>query len=376
LMVLLPLVWIVYYLVNQMMIRGSIHMNWKQVVDSPIWEAASYLPPGMAAHAVASAQQGDVLSALGWCSALGVVTLGTVLLATAVLKKVYAGESDVVRWSGRGRTAAEPAPKVAKARRDSSDRLPFRIKLSPAAEAVYIKEMRYMARDPSFKAAFMNLLYTLVIAVFMVMPKGEANVPVNLMVWPASMIVLMSEMRFFFNFFGTEGAAASLFFLYPASRRDMLVGKDVVYFIVAGVINVALAAILCAVSGVLTELPYLIIWMLLATGFYVATGNVMSIMFPMQVVARGRKVRQTSAGQGCALGLLYMGVSVGSVVALSPVIAAIAVPRLWIGEVWMFLTIPLAACLVYGALFVSLKISERLLLQREIELMRKLGAEE
>jgi hypothetical protein len=239
-----------------------------------------------------------------------------------------------------------------------------------------MKEARYMRRDPAFKASLMNLLYVLIVAVFMVLPQSGRNVPVRWMVWPASFVALMSEMRFFFNFFGTEGAAASLFFLYPASRRQMLVGKNAVYLMLAVPANVALGIVLCFIANAIGELPYVLFWMLLATGFFVAAGNLMSVLFPMRVVMKGWKTRQQSVGTGCAYGFLYLGVSLATFVALAPVIAAIAIPRLWLGETWFAITLPLAIFYVLAAHFVSVKIGERLLLQREVDLMQKLGAEE
>jgi hypothetical protein len=374
LMVLVPLVWIVYYVVSEMMRRGSIEVDWHRVLDSPYWEAASYLPPGMAARAVVAANQGEPLTALGWCAVLAGLTAATVWLAAFVIQRVYAGETE--SGKGRSKTSGPGGDRSGGKLEVLTEPRPLGLKLSPAAQAVYTKELRYMARDPSYKAAFMNLLYTLVIAVFMVIPRQGRNLPGSIMVWPASMIVLMSEVRFFFNIFGTEGAAAPLFFLFPAPRRDILVGKVIAYFLVATVLNVALAAALCAISGTIAELPYILFWMVAATLFFLAIGGVLSVVAPLQVVARGRKVRQASAGQGCALGFLYMAVSLGSFIALAPVLAAVFVPRLWVPRPWLFATLPLALAYVAGAAYISLNISERMLMRRELDLTRKLAGEE
>jgi ABC-2 type transport system permease protein len=372
LMVLFPLIWIIYYLAQEMMRRGSLRIDWSVILQNKSWQWVSVLPPGMAAQAVLAANHGEYVPALAWSGLLAAVTVGTVLLAAAFIQKVYAGDTDVIRVSARPTrsTSTEPAsPSL-------DERLPFGLRLPAAAEAVYRKEVRYMQRDPSFKAAFLNLVYTLMIAVFMVMPKSEHQFPVNWLLWPATFVVFMSESRFFFNLFGTEGSAAALFFLYPASRRQMFVGKNLVYFLVSAPINAVLAAILCAISRFPSELPYLIFWMLLATGFHIAAGNLISVLFPLRVVTKGWKVRQQSAGQGCWFGILYLGVSLGTLLALMPVVVAIIAPRLWLGMSWLVLTLPLAVGYVVGAYLISLKFAERLLLQREVEVMQKLGAEE
>lgn len=374
LMVLIPLISIAFYFVQEMSRRGSLHVDWQGVTQSRTWQVLGFLPPGITARAIVAAREGDLEFALMCCGVLVVLTVATVFLAAALIQKVYAGETDVIRIKTRLEPAkSRPATTITSS---AVERLPFGLRLSPAAEAVYHKEVRYMSRDPSFKAALMNLAYTLLVAVFMVMPRPGHDLPVRIIIWPATCIVLMSEMRFFFNLFGTEGAAATLFFLYPASRRDMLIGKNAIYLLVGVLINLVLTVVICIISKTVAELPYLLFWMVMATGFFVAAGDIISVLFPMRVVTKGHKVKQMGAGQGCAFGMFYLGMSLATLVALGPVILAILLPRLWLGMSWLALTLPLAVAYVVAAMVISLRLAERLLLEREMDVMRKLGAEE
>src|SRR5262249_26030700 len=108
-MILLPLLWLAYYVLWQSLSRRLIHIDrsvWTALVrgQNPVWEPIDHRPPGCAARAIAAAARGDVGPALGFLFLLLLYSAATVYLASWVLDRVFAGEvaSPLVRRRGEG----------------------------------------------------------------------------------------------------------------------------------------------------------------------------------------------------------------------------------------------------------------------------------
>ena len=241
------------------------------------------------------------------------------------------------------------------------------------------KEIKYILRDPYFKIALMNLVYMLFVAAFAFLGprKGQSfGERPTWLVWGATGLVLFTEMQLLCNCFGTDGAAAATLFLFPSSRRQILIGKNLTIFGTLSAVNLLLVLILTALAGALPLFGPLYAWMELAMLIFIAVGNLTSIWFPFRVVLRGWRIRQQSASRGCGYSAVYLGMSAVAFLLLLPVLAALLLPTFWVSAAWYALAIPLAVAYAAGLYALSLHLAEPLLLQREQLLIARLSQEE
>ncbi len=379
-MVLIPLFWIGYYVASQSLSRQLVKIDWMAILNSTTWDVVNFLPSGFAARSIAAAERGEYSLALAFLLGLAAFSVGTIYLAGWLIQMVYVGEdvSLVIRRRKHAIKDKERPAVTSPVPRPSSRASLFDLRL-PVVSAVADKELKYIFRDPYFKFRMMNLVYLLVIAVFMFLGRAtRANLqnfrPATL--WFVSVWVLMSEMQMSFNIFGTEGGAATVLFLFPSSRRHILIGKNLTLFAALSVVNLAFMVILCALAGVAHLFAPLFCWMELATVVFIAIGNLTSVYLPYRVVMRGMRTQQQTAGRGCGYGFIYMGVSLLAFALLLPVLAALVLPTFWIAPTWFALTIPLAGAYVIALYALLLHLAEPLLIQREVDIMEKVGQAE
>ena len=359
---------------------GLVQVDWSSFLQSRAWEIVSLLPPGFAARSIGAAGRGEYLLSLGFLLGLLAFTAGTVALAGWLIEQVYAGEGgDRVLGVGRRVTEKARVTSIGSRRSAEAVRPDTRLRLPPVVEAVADKELKYMRRDPYFKIALMNLVYMLVVGAlaFLGRPEpasGAGQRPA--MLWGVTALMLLSEMQLLFNSFGTEGAAATLLFLFPSSRRQILIGKNLTLFAALSAVNLLLMLMLAALAGALETFGPLFAWMELATIVFIAVGNLTSIWFPVRVVLRGWRIRQQSASRGCGYGFLYLALAAAAYALLVPVLAALLLPSFWVSPAWYALTLPLAVAYAAGLYTLSLRLAAPLLLQRELILVERLGQEE
>lgn len=378
LVVVLPLFWMSYYVVTRMLGEQIARLNWLRFLQSPVWEAINLLPSGLAARAVGAAGRGEYLPSLGFLALLFLCAAGTIYLAGWLIEKVYAGE--VISPAVRKRAAEPAAPKV-RAQEQTATSAPggaFGLRLPPVIEAVMDKEVKYLFRDPYFKLRLMNLVYMLFIVGFAFFRRGTSGFGARGagIAWAGSGWVLLSEMSMVFNIFGTDGGAATLLFLFPSSRRQILIGKNLTLFTALSVVNLAFVLVLAFLAGVPHMFGALFCWMELALAVCISTGNLMSIWFPHRVVARGWRMQQQSASGGCGYAFLTLGGSLATMALMLPVLAALVAPAFWISPAWYALSVPVMVAYVAGLYLLSLRLAEPLLIRREIEVVGKVGAEE
>lgn len=379
-MVLIPLFWIGYYVASQSLSRQLIKINWMSLLNSTAWEVINFLPSGLAARSIAAVERGAYGLALAFLLGLAAFSVGTIYLAGWLIQMVYAGEdvSPVMRRRKQTTKDKEQPAVASLVPRPSSRASMFDLRL-PVVSAVADKELKYIFRDPYFKFRMMNLVYLLVIAVFMFLGRSTRASLQNFgpaTLWFVSAWVLMSEMQMSFNMFGTEGGAATMLFLFPSSRRQVLIGKNLTLFAALSVVNLAFMVILCALAGAAHMFAPLFCWMELATAVFIAVGNLTSIYLPYRVVMRGMRTQQQTAGRGCGYGFIYLGVSLLAFALLLPVLAALVLPTFWITPIWFALTIPLAVAYVIALYALSLHLAEPLLLQREADIIERVGQAE
>jgi hypothetical protein len=365
--VLVPLLSMVIYVGSQTMAHRATRVDWSALLNGPVWRAVAYTPPGIAARAISGARQGEVGVALGGIALLAALAVLSLYFAGWLLHRVYTGETTGGAVKREARTV----------RVRNVGRSGFLASLPPVVAAVAEKEYKYLLREPYFKAMLVQSLYMLVMIGFM-MTGFRAN-PMQLsvygsgMVWIVMGVMLFGEASVLFNLLGTEGAAASLLFLYPASRRDLLLGKNLTLFAALGLLNLLVTLALCALTQGMASFPVIALWALLTTAVFVSVGNLVSIWAPIRMVMKGWRLQPQSASRGCTYSLFYLLFWLGSAVVAAPVLAAFAVPGRWISPLWFALTVPGALAYVYACYALSLQLGEQWLLQREPEIVAQLS---
>ncbi len=367
--VLLPLLSIVIYVSFQTAAHRAMDVDWRSFLTRPAWGGVAYTPPGIAARAISAAAQGDIAIALGGLLVLAALSAGSLYLAGWLLHRVYTGETT-------GGAVRRAAP-MARPRMHVAGRAGVWASLLPVVAAVAEKELKYLLREPFFKAMMLRAVYILVMLLFGM--TGFRGNPAQMlaygptMVWAVIAVMLLGETEVVFNILGSEGASASLLFLYPASRRELLLGKNLTLFTALAAINVAVALGLCALTQGMGSFPLIALWTMLTTAVFVSAGNLISIRMPIRLVMRGWRVQPQSASRGCTHFLTHALVSLGAGLLAVPVLAALLAPGRWISPFWFALTIPFALAYVYACYALSLQIGEQWLMQREPEIAAKLS---
>ncbi len=376
--VLFPVLLTAFYVGSQMLPQRLAKVNWSRVLESRTWEVVNYLPSGLAARAIGGAARGEYVSAVGFLVVLAAVAVGTLYAAGWLVELLYAGEEVGTRARRR---KADVARESAIVERPEGGRVSWLgRRLSPVVQAVADKELKYIVRDPYFKHMAMMMVYTLAVMIVVILRpwRGEGlTLEVgSATLWGASGFVMMMECQILFNILGTEGPAAGGLFMFPSSRREMVIGKNAAFFAALSGANFAVAAIMCALARELHLALGVFVWMELATVMLISCGNPVSVYFPVRVVVKGWGVRRQSASRGITQGLIYMA-ALGAAGCLTlPVLAAVVVPTYWISSFWLAVTIPVAVAYASLCYLVSLRVTEAGLLRREVEIAEVLRREE
>ncbi len=362
--------------------------NWKAVLQSPGWEIANLLPPGLTARAIALSSQNHYFPALGFLFALAAVTTATVYFSAWLVQKAYNGD-DVAPRAHLATLPSKATAPTAPATEEISpaitrDRTLLGFKLPAVVAAVFDKEIKYYLREPYYRLVLMNFVYALVMGLVVAYGGGSSgrrpSSSLNTIfpggaVWSATGILLLRQSLLFSNQFGVDGAAASLLLGFPASRRQILIGKNLPQLLVCGIVNIVAAIALCLLTKNLPLLVVAVPWVLLALIVMAATGNLLSIFYPSPVVMKGFRARgqalSAASTQGIGMAFLYLGISLGVLFLYLPVLAALIIPYYFAGNVWLLLTIPLAVLYTGGLYLLSLKLAEPELLAREVSIIEK-----
>jgi ABC-2 type transport system permease protein len=348
------------------------NQDWSAIMVHPAWRIVDFTPPGVAARAIADADHGHYLAALGLMAVLAALAAASLSLAARLVRLIETGHVVGSRPRERARERAAPAR--------GGERMATPLRgLPPVLAAVVGKELKYLWRETYFKSALVGAAGMLAIGIFMfVRPWGSTDLPwdtTGIMIWMVPPYMFMGEMGLLLNLFGTEGAAAAVLFLSPAPRRQILIAKSLVMTGAMLAVNAVMVAVLAAVVKRFELFPALFMWTELGTVMVAAVGNVLSVLAPVGLVRRGWRLQARSAGWGCGYGLMTMAsLAVAFGLAL-PVLAAALVPTFWAARVWFVLTVPLAAGYTAVIYLISLRLAEPLLEEREFEIVERLTRE-
>ncbi|WP_309709290.1 hypothetical protein [Armatimonas sp.] len=383
-LIIVPLFWMIWQLGMQNIGRDAGKVNWKAFLVSTPWEAVSFLPSGLAARAVGAGMKGMWPLAIAYLGALGLVTVATFTLSAWLVGKAYEGDAVGV-----------PAPKPSSLNPSSRPREEGKSPPSPLLPglgggaggggiigAIFQKEWRVFTRDPYFRLMAMNFVYMLGFGVFMSFNRGKggdgmmfSEARTTGALWLATSLTLFQQSILSYNIFGPEANAATLLFAFPTRRRELLIGKNLANLSAILPLNIGATVMLCLVLKRLDMLVLLLPWMICASVLLAAVGNAVSVMIPYRVNTQGLKARQSNSG-GVGYAFLSLGISLAALVLYAPVLAAVLVPHFWIGHAWLSVTVPFAILYTVGLYFLSLRLTEPWLLEREPEIIARVARPE
>jgi ABC-2 type transport system permease protein len=296
----------------------------------PLARAIGWLPPGLAARALVDAGQGRLLAA-------------TAELAGAALAVVLLGF-----WWWRSLeqvlTTAEPAAR-ARPRTDAGlFPRPLR-RLLPADQrgAVAAKELRYLARHPRLRVAWlMSGLLGLGLIVFVAVTDGLQHPWMVL----ASLVMAFLASQNSLNQFGFDGAAYWTHVAAGADPRGDLTGRNLASMLSGTLTTAVLALVLAAVTGGWLYVPVALCVGVGVLALSLGVADVVSVRFayPLPDDASNLWAVQ-GTGQGCLVGLVQMLAFAAQGVLLLP-LAALVVAGLVLWPPALVLACP--AALVYG----------------------------
>lgn len=337
-----------------------------QLAQVHVEQYLRWTPPGMAAQAIVSANEGQVGTSLLWLAAsLILVPIVVTIWAWVLDRGITTAETAAA--GGRRLTRARPArvstgvatTATAELKETTASKRGWR-PLSSATRAIAQKDALYLWRDPQLKAQLLSTLFLVVLILFPNIFSGSSsgagdygmpslvggNTSVLLAILPA---LLVAE-TFTQNSLGMDRQGLQTLFLFPVRPLDILFGKNLFTGTFAMIFMTVLAVIKGALTGGWLFVPLTLCGGLAALLLVMGCGNVTSVLLPF----RWRQMRMgetgTLAGEnGCLRSVLQM-VTLGIVaILLVPVAVALLVPSMLEHSEWYAFSVP--AVLAYGILF-------------------------
>jgi hypothetical protein len=376
--VLVPLGLAAVYAVTQLLPRAALDIDWQRFLNGRTWQVVSYLPPGLAAQAIGGASRGALGLPLAYCALLGAITAGTLYTAGWLVDSLYRAEA--AHAPVRRRVPVRPQQEVptrSAAEATGADTL-FGLRVPPVVAAVAEKEVKYLLRDPAAKSLFAWTIYMLIVFLVMFLHgrlTATGQTVSEPILWGLVGFLLMGESQLALNIFGFEGAASATLFLFPSRRRDILIGKNLVHFLGMCAVNAFMLVLLAAAAGAGHLVPQLVALMVLGSAVLVACGNVTSVLLPVKMKLDRWGIRRQSSSESIAYMFLYLLAMIVIGALALPAIAAIVVPAIWFGSVWLALTVPLGGAYCAVLYLASLHLSENALMRREPDVTAKLTGE-
>lgn len=269
-------------------IKSDAHER-EQEMGRQVWEQTkrtarivnTVVPPGWLPLGTMAAAEGNVLPAL--LGTLGMTLIGSASLwrAYGTTRRLYTGQYT----AGKARPAAAPKPVVVgkPAPNLLEKQLPW---VGEQVAAVTLAGYRSLTRAPEAKILLLPpIILTVVFGSIFVANRVDAPEPVRpLMAFGAMSMVLLMLVAVVGNQFGFDRDGFRVFVLCPASRRDVLLGKN----LACAPLALALGAILTSLIEVvqpmrvdhfLAALVQLVSMYLL----YCLLANLLSILAPMRM---------------------------------------------------------------------------------------------
>lgn len=247
-------------------------------------QVQDYLPPGLTANALSSADSAHALAAAEDILLLLLFTAAAGVLLSIRLRAEYRGES-----------LGQAPARIAKSapRRHTFDG-------SGPVAAVIEKEVHYLLRSGVMLYQFLAPL--VIVFVFSTGSGGITNhglgrqfaLPIGIA------YSFLGLTRFLYNNLGAEGAGIQLYFLFPTPFRKVLLAKNLVHIAIFIVEALAVSTLVVLRSGLPSPqiLVLTLCWLCFAVPMQLAVGNLLSLTMPyrLNMVRMGRE--QGAAGNG------------------------------------------------------------------------------
>ncbi len=342
-----------YYMLQQTLFLHITNIHWAALLHSRLWQVLNVLPPGAASSAIGAAAQGKPMAALGWLCLLAVYFTSLLFITARILDAVHSGLDGPLqsRLDSKEKEIADTGETREKAGWLQS-------KIPPVMFLMMQKELRYFQRSPFYRLILANTLYMVVVIVAGSLPAVEAgtmkqNLPhvVAGVDWAVLFLPMLVQTTVVGNFLGLE--SLTQIFLTPASRRDMILGKNIAYFSIFGGVNCFIVTAVSLFHHAAGQILPMIVWALLAEIVLLGAGNITSIVMPRRIVMRGWRAAG-AAGGGCGRILFSLGLQLVTLALLIPVLAALLLPNWFHAAIWYAFSIP--GAVVYSVLIYLLSL--------------------
>jgi hypothetical protein len=316
-LLLVPLVALAMYLAPNLYVNAASGADpFKTLLG---WGPSRYLffaPSGVTAHAIEAAARGRWPEALAHIGALIAYLIAALGAGAFVLGRLHGGE-----------IGAYPVAPAAGERATEAGLLARLATTPPAALAV--KEWRYYWREPRYRSMFVAPLFPLIFVIGGSLARGHGaglGFSPTAGVLFVAVLALFGFGSLFQNVFGIDREGLRLLFVTPCPRAHLLIGKNVAAVSVAWLGS----AVAVVIAGIVLHGPYLAVmcvpFLLALAVVLAATGNVVSIHFPIRIARRGENPFASSSGRGCINALIGTLAFQVSLLVGAPVVAAAALP--------------------------------------------------
>jgi ABC-2 type transport system permease protein len=311
-------------------------------------------PFGWGVRAAVRAGEGDLPGFLMWEAAQVVAVAAAVGTAALLVGRIY-----------RGELSLGPAARGASAR--------ARMRLGGPVGALVEKDLRSAWRDPALKATLlMSLIGPLLFLAFLVQTSGSGSAGTSLLMLAA----FVGVSAFGSNAFGLERRGVALLMGFPVDRWRILVAKNAAALSLRlpGLLVVLVAALFLAPPRYLpAALAVSLCTMLISA----AADNYVSILFPVAAPAPGGNPFGGSSAGGRGLGSAIMGMLLFAATMLlaAPFVVLCWLPVLLDAHLLWLATLPLALAGAAAAYALLVAGAEKLLREREPEVLERILAE-
>jgi len=284
---------------------------------APLHPLLKYLPPSLAADAIAGLAHSTLAPA--FASFFGLLAFALTFLAifSLRLKKEFRGEnlSEAARRTPRPATTSGGPSFPASSERVGSSPHPFadspRLTLPPTIAACLQKELIYLKRSGA-------QLYGLITPLFLVFIFARRNTTlgVSAMLLPyAVSYVLFGLLANLYNILGADGPGFNLYLLAPIRLRDVILTKNLVN---SAVIAFEILLTCVAVSLIEGKIPppamlaATLTWATFALLANLTVGNLRSLFAPMRYeLGKARRAPVAKGGAFVSLGVLTLTLAAG-----------------------------------------------------------------
>ena len=385
LILLTPLLFIVFYAVYGLVLRGAALEHWARWLNLHPSAYLRFLPSGLAAGAAVNAAAASYGASLAYLGGLLALAAATVWLMAVLVRRVQAGEAesghakrarrDHARQRSRERRRAWLP--VARSLRDRHGG-PASLAISAAVTTVARKELVLFWRNPHLKTQIIQAVaFPIAWLVFMgfwsLGDLGGGRMTPGLLVAVIG-LMLFGSFALSANSFGFEGAAAETLFLFPSSRRALLAGKNLALWAALMALYAPALVLLAALARQWATLPLALIGTGAALALELGVGNFLAIYVPYRLPSKRKNpLAMGSRGPGCLGMVLITAAFAGAMVVALPAAAALILPMALHGSAWYWLTVPASAAYVWWLYRLLLDAAAGRLPQREPEIIEAVG---